>query len=88
VDSIRQSEAVMHVLLDQQHRLPAVGAGAEGRVSVCWFRREGDVRGAGFNANVESAIWYAPGSERRSEMRRTILSIVVAPRAVADPRLG
>jgi hypothetical protein len=68
----------MHVLLDQQHRLPAVGAGAEGRVSARWFRREGDVRGAGFNANVESAIWYAPGSERRSEMRRTILALVVA----------
>jgi hypothetical protein len=42
----------------------------------------------GFNANVESPIWYAPRSERRSEMRRTILAIVVAPRAVADPRLG
>jgi hypothetical protein len=29
---------------------------------------------SGFNANVESPIWYAPGSERRSEMRRTILA--------------
>jgi len=32
----------------------------------------------GFNGNVESPIWYAPGLERRSAMRRTILAIVVA----------
>jgi hypothetical protein len=30
----------------------------------------------GFYANVESPIWYAPGSERRSAMRRTILAIL------------
>jgi len=28
--------------------------------------------------NIESPVWYAPGSERRSDMRRTILAIVVA----------
>ena len=32
----------------------------------------------GFKGNFESPIWYAPGSERRSDMRRTIVAIVVA----------